>query len=306
MGVSATRLSKAVLVAGVLCVAVAAQGALLVYEPFNYTSGQDLSTLAVTGTGLGTTWAGAAGTFTTQSGSLAFSNFPTSGGKMWIDSAGDPANLWTTIPSNPNATGSDLWCSYLVDMVQFGNNGTSDGIYVNTAKSSESPTVARFIVSPDNMTATNTGNPTTMAPTIGAADGATTNGTGPLAVNTTYLVVADFQVSTSTKGTMWILSPDQYDAIKAGGITLAELNSPGAVTQKIVGTIGSNVGWGAFSKLNFSAWARSASQHEQASIDELRYGTTIDDVLPTPTPEPATLVLMSLSLVGLLRRRRMA
>jgi hypothetical protein len=79
-------------------------------------------------------------------------------------------------------------------------------------------------------------------PAVGV-DSGRTNSAVNLATQTAYLIVGKWEDTnadnTWDKGTMWVLSASNYDAIKAAGVTEAELNA--TYTVKVTDTASTGV-----------------------------------------------------------------
>ncbi|GEM_PF-5225052 len=109
-------------------------------------------------------------------------------------------------------------------------------------------------------------------------------------VGTTYLYIGKWEDTGGTSdldtGTMWILSAANYDAIKAGGITEAELNATNSGTATAIGSWGGITDTASFD-FDFRRY--------QGTIDELKYGSEIGDLF-TAIPEPSSLSLIGLAL----------
>jgi hypothetical protein len=117
----------------------------------------------------------------------------------------------------------------------------------------------------------------------------------------TYLAIAEFSSTDADGayelGTMWALSPANYDAVKAGGITEAELNANNVATASQAEDDNSVV---FLSNYYHGIVARRVT----GWYDELKYATSLDDILTRSVPEPTSAVLLVLGLLVLVGRRR--
>lgn len=138
-------------------------------------------------------------------------------------------------------------------------------------------------------------------------------GSSSLSDTGTYLLIAKFTgineaSGTARTGTWWALSAYDYDAIKAGGISEAELN---AIHRQ---TASETVLPTASQPLDFTTadyydllGARPAISNafQRYDFDEIYSGTSLAD-LALPVPEPSTAMLLLLGLALLRPRRRSA
>jgi fibronectin-binding autotransporter adhesin len=210
-----------------LAVSTRAQASLLVYEGFNYAGQNDSAALNGAafngGIGLSGTWAGA-GKY--RAAGLSFSDLAVAGGCA----EGTNAEIYYR-KLNVNQTGT-IWGSFLFKSVSAVDTTTnlSDLIVSRKANGNDWQIETNFGVAPKKYNGTTSdirlgGN--TNPPDVG-------NNTGGVAVaqNTTYLVLFKVQNLTPSGGvatgqtlTSWILSAEQYDNFKSGGLTEAELNA---------------------------------------------------------------------------------
>lgn len=237
---------------------------LLVQESFNYTVGANL-TGQNGGTGFSGAWEnGWNGSGGTIVAGLSFSDYPTSGAALRLHSATNavPALNERPMSANFGAAPQTVWSSclvsysytngpgyFLTEMYTAGNNASANfrhGIRVNSSGT--------------NYGVRYEGNPVT-----GGANSA----------NTTYLLIGKYSGGTST--TVWSLSAANYNAIKAGGITEAELNATNS--GKFVDTIATGEGNTLLSYLALSTMTLTSGTTVTATYDEVRLGLTLSDAV---------------------------
>lgn len=146
--------------------------------------------------------------------------------------------------------------------------------------------------------------------------GSTSAAAGSLSLSDTgtYLLIAKFTGinqanSVARTGTWWALSTADYDAIKSGGITEAELNATHRqmATETVLPTAAQPLMFttnDTYELRGFRPAISDAFQHYD--FDEIYAGTSISDLgLPVaPVPEPATMPLALLGAALLWRRSR--
>jgi hypothetical protein len=298
---------------GVVCFVVAASitsgawGALLVYEPFNYTAGQPL--LAQTNTSSGTTangnsWLAAAATTPTQyinttSGNLTAPPelLPPAGNSLGItysgtnNGAANRLGLSPDATSGSNFTSGTIYYSFLlrIDDINTGiSNSGVGGFFIglnNTANaaSGSNPTVAaarlHARIDPTDPAKYDLGIFTNRAAV--ATDPVWTSG---MTVGETLFVVASYDIGTANQAHLWINpagntfgalsapTPDITDTTSQGNPTIGSIIVRQTVTPKL-------------------------------SLDELRVGTTWADVTPVQIPEPSTIALLIVTVLGFVTRR---
>jgi hypothetical protein len=132
----------------------------------------------------------------------------------------------------------------------------------------------------------------------------------------TYLVLAEFTnilAAGSDPGdqeaALWILTEDQFDYFKPGGLTADELNAavlgpdPNQVHQRAY--ISTTTGEAIMTTLQYLEIEATTSSGgpNQMSVDEIRFGRSLDDVTPL-VPEPGTMTLLAAGGVAFLLQRR--
>ncbi|MDF3056925.1 MAG: anchor protein [Rariglobus sp.] len=265
-----------------------AHATLLVYEGFNgYTLGALAGQTPNTNTiGLDRTvgyYDGPAlfrtANYTLQSSSLSFAGLQTSGGSLNF-SAGTNV-IGADIDIATPFTGT-LWSSYLVRLSTKSTGLSGDGATIRIGTTpSDSSTTNHF-----NSWADSRSSSTNVAVGYGSTG---TNGTGTLALNTTYIVINRFtNVGNASGGTatLWALTVAQYNTFRLNGGDEAAL---GGTT---VTATASNTLTGTFVFSSTQA-VGIVTVNDAGAYDELRFGSTLADV--TPIPEPAT----SAALLGL-------
>ncbi len=273
----------------VLLVGTVSQAALLITESFDYAAG------ALNGQNGGTGWGGAwsvndtDGTAVVTSNGLTFGDMPVSGRAAEISISSTSAFVdmkATRSVSNMPNTGDDLWVSFLYKRSDsaIGSNGSRAAEIRHNG--------LNFRMKPKNGGS--------QGAALDYGDGTfVTNGTKNVQDGNVYLVVCrfgDVGEATGKHALMWILTPDDYDTVIADGtVSAAELDANHYLrldddhSQETFGAIWMGV---ATSQAPFAA-----------TFDELKYGTSADDVVPQPVPEPATIGLITIGTLGLIRRK---
>ncbi|HYE17958.1 MAG TPA: PEP-CTERM sorting domain-containing protein [Tepidisphaeraceae bacterium] len=288
-----------------------------IYEPFDYDSGVSLTSGLGAGDGFaaGQTWGGGAGAaYTITAGGLSLGSLSTSGRAV---SGSTTAGITAGRQVGVALTG-DVFASYLFNIAArpTGSVGNFAEVRVHTSQAGAgSASGVHFRMEADQHNGGATPKPGISYE--GINDTAATVGSSTPATGTTYIYLAKFTNVGETLGavntasaTMWILTADQFDHFRAGGLTEGELNGAPlgtGATDVFDRTSDGSVAAGTFS-LNTSNYVQLATlgtggNPTSITYDELRFGVTLDDV--TPVPEPAGLAsLAAVAVAGLLRRRR--
>lgn len=280
-------------------------GVELMSERFNgsgYTISASLNGLAG-GNGFGGPWqvqTGVGSTLTISAG-LTFTDYPVSGNALTLNVPGTGfGNLAgagrdigdASIPS----TGGDLWMSYLYRRNSGGSGGDDSRISIRDS----GLTNDRFILtSRDDLLEQNGG--------VGI-DASDQGGTNDIqTAGAVFLLIAKFtnfgngSPGNPQTGRFWALRPQDYDAIKSGGITESELIasawSTGADTP-----VTTPIGFTTADVILLNSTIGAASSGYNYTVDELRWATDLASVIP----EPSTSVLALLGAVMLGVRRRAA
>jgi hypothetical protein len=284
-----------------------ARAELLVYEGFNgYGTGNligkqiNANTMGLdTATNWATTQPGA---LTLQATSLTFDpSFITSGGSVTF---GTTTTVGAAKLSLTGDYAGTLWMSYLVNLTARGGNA-SDGIALRVTNDNASGGDRFDLMADTRNSSTNAG--------VGY-DGGTANSTNSgvnLTLGTTYLLIGSFTnvgvgltVGNPGVGTMYALTAAQFASFQAAGGTESYLTTTaigtgaGQVTARISDAA---VTTGTF---NFRStdFASMVAVNGTGTFDELRYGTTLNDV--TTIPEPGTATLLAIAGLGTLATRR--
>ncbi len=140
---------------------------------------------------------------------------------------------------------------------------------------------------------------------------AAASATNSLSDSNTYLLIAKFTnvnaASTVARvGTFWALSEADYNAIKSGGITEAELDSTHSQTQTetVLPTVPQPLNFSTSDFYDFRGIRPAvANAFESYYFDELYSGTSLADI-GLPVPEPAS--VGGAGIFAIARRRRRA
>ena len=279
------KTSLSLLTIAVLLTAVQVQGAVVIYEGFDYNSPGDVQGNgpgAPSGSSLGLsgTWGGD-NRLDVIGGSLGYGSLQTSGNSaQYTGTGGGGGNLGININGDLAAAGllnnsTTLWFSVVMNFVDVGNDefaftiGTAEpftnnlqggngvGVYVSSGGAAQAALYN--------------------AGTLQSATGST-NFQG-----TTQLIVGriDWGIDGSTADNLTLYAPGSDLDITGHDFSTASVD----LVQSGLSRIG--------------IWARNG---DSDSIDEIRFGSTLADV--TPVPEPSAALLGAVGALLLLRRRR--
>ena len=297
-----------------ICSLVAAAGALtapataelLLYEGFDYDLNASLAGQAGgygfdAGDAWNVTTGGGASTAQSIVAPFAFSDFPVAGNAFSANANTNPGRGGVTATRRigahfPVVTGSTLYVSFLARPNNAAQDdarrGRSELLFTDSAGAAPN---FRSRVKSESWE-------TTADDRAGVGyNGDLTLAATELSRQSTYLVIAEYTnvgVNASQQATIWFLTPAQYDAIKAGGITTTELSSSGAI---------SSVDYAANEALEASDLLTLSVTTEfghitRLLIDEVRVMTSLTDIYNVP--EPASLAMAAVALATICARRR--
>jgi hypothetical protein len=283
-----------------LAIASTARATLLVEEQFNYGApGGTIQTLNG-GTGFNAGWATPAAMSNIPYGAgLTFGSLAVAGGAA---STPDPAAPYA------NARGFSAATTTTLDNVG-GSSGTWYGSFLANYIGGI-PNVPTFLAigEPDNINGPNPVFEThnAAAPNNNAAFKMETRvaSTGlPLTAGVTYMYLWQIKFSAHAHGDLWILTADQYDNFVTGGLTETELNTAalGAGATDVYDRI----------QINANQFPTELDQIylyaplNQVTFDEIRISiNSLTEAAPQAVPEPASLSILALGALALLRRKR--
>ncbi|RRJ95065.1 hypothetical protein Ga0100231_012850 [Opitutaceae bacterium TAV4] len=298
---SNAMLGSAMLVFGLLTGTARAE--LLIYEGFNgYVDGtlrgQTVSTHSI-GLRAESAWGSSNSNATTginiQSTGLTFSNLAVSGGSAFQKSSSGTHSGAYLSDSLATYSGT-LYGSYLIQFSTSPSTDKTPYAIVDIAASPTDVTTRRFASAADNSGSSNN----TLAVGYDGPAANATNSSISLPAGATYIVLARFtnvgvQLDADTTGmaTQWVLSETQFDYFKATSFAGLETATIGSGTTNVICTVSDDaVTSGTYSltgALQLSMNANSSSR--TFTIDEIRFGTSLNDVTPL-VPEPRTMALL--------------
>ncbi|MFT3785020.1 MAG: hypothetical protein QM770_02490 [Tepidisphaeraceae bacterium] len=299
-----------------------AHAATLVSEPFNYTlnvaiAGRNGGSGFFAGDAWSYTEQGAGGS--TSTGTIApgltFSDLPVSGNSALLSvvsssSSGfsDTVNIRRRPAVVPNGTTDEFWTRYLF---RESVNRANVDLFVAGLTIDDVETVSlyhKFGTWAISGNANDHGG-VNVDTSVTAAISATNS----LSDSNTYLLIGKFTnvnagFTVARTGKFWALSVADYDAIKPGGITEAELDATHSqtATETVLPTVSQPLNFTTSDFYNFRGVRPAVSNaFESYYFDELVSGTTLGDLgLPTPpAPEPAS-AAVTLGTLFTLRRVR--
>ena len=276
---------------------VTSQAAVLLEESFDYEAGSLAGQAGGQGFAAGSAWSvsvssDAVGGAVVNAGSLAFSDYATSGNHLTITLDSITGTGARTVLAERgvgfSATGGDVWVTMLYQRNDALTNGSRTAeVRIDGSAGSQ------FGVQPKKSGSQNG--------TI-RYDGSTGGQSGALQNGDVRMLVARFADvgSTGAAATLWSFNESYYDTIKADGITIAELDASGtAVTDTLASDDSRTISSGDALKL----LANSSQAPFSFNLDELRYGTTLESAL-APVPEPSSIGIIAAGAALLLGRRR--
>ena len=264
-----------------------ASASLLMTESFDYSLGDLAGNNGGIGWGGGWTESDPDGTATVIDG-LSFSDYGVSGGaaRITMTSNNGFKDVVAKRQVGVNVTSGDLWVSFLYTQ--------PDGPLASVASRTASIRHGLKL----RMKPKNSGSQG-VAVDYGAGAGA--SGGWNVQNGDTFMFItrfADIGQATGGAAKMWVLTTVDYDAIKAGGVTIAELDAHHALAPS-AGHSNRTLTTADFTNLLI---ADSSNTSFSAVFDELHYGTSLDDVVVVP--EPATIALLGFGVLTVISRKR--
>ncbi len=256
---------KLFVVAAVGCLFQNVQATVLFQEGFNYTAGSSLG--GNVNPGNSTAWNGGNAGLNIGSGNLTYPNLPDQGGN---DLSISNATAGTSINTFANTTSGQIYYSFLLDVTTI--DGANDYITAlnpgSTVPGGGTDAINCYLYTNGKIG-------------LRTAGEATVTSASALSLNTTYMVVLEYNFATTTASLF--LDPTLGASQPTATLTLA---GSGSVT--------------AIDNVGFKAQATTGD----FLVDNLIVGTTWADVTPVATPEPSTFALAGLGLLGLVTRFR--
>ncbi|WFB37657.1 hypothetical protein P3T73_07780 [Kiritimatiellota bacterium B12222] len=304
-----------------------ASGAPLVYEGFNYggssgaMDGITTNALGLTGdyaTSTGTSGNGNVQTATYNSTSLSFTGYQSSGGSLTMSLAPEIDNtkeyVLTSVGFDSTATG-DIYHSFLANI---GANTMSNGSAGTEIRSQTTSNV--------NSSATKVGASMTVAPNRAGSSGNrpsvgyeadTSSGNGLVDVGSTYLYISKFTNVGGVGGTasLWVFDNAGFVAWQNGGGLEADMGTHASFTSTDT-RAAANILFNSNNSMRLSATEFSLNYNTGASnyslsgeltttYDEIRYGTSLNDVIAIPEASTGALVILGMmAFFGLSRKKK--
>ncbi|MCC6680028.1 MAG: hypothetical protein IT445_03905 [Phycisphaeraceae bacterium] len=268
-----------------------ALGAVLIGDSFDYNTG------ALAGNSGGTGWADAwttafstaTGSIDVTSGSIAFSDYATTGNKVTLDFQTAPAftSIWALRTVGQSVGSGDMWYSFLYQRQDTAGITTS-----RTAEVRFNDGVIHF--GSQVKASSSQGIRVRYEGSTGASAAATSIQDG-----NAYLAISKFENlnNVGSQATFWVLDAAGYDSIKAGGLTEAELNA----TAVLIATDATSTTEVLTANLDKIELVNATSSYPFTfDLDEIRLGTSLADVIP----EPVTAGWLAAGITLLFIRRR--
>lgn len=286
---------------------------LLIYEGFDYAPGNNIDTVTSTGIGLSGNWTvtNAAGNNPHSVGSgLSFGDLIVSGGSIERDIRDGRSTTSRTVTASPllTADNTSIYFSVLMDPT-INSNGflQGEGQFGNT--------YATLIFGNEELTDSGNGNNGGNGTIANNGDGVGVGFFGPPLFSTLGFSGVGIQGVTFTNGTSnqsdrqtsSIVTGDALSLIvgridwAANGssdtISLFNITDPTAPLGTAFSSQVLDVDQTTFDTI-------SITDGQTSAFDEIRFGTTLADVLPVAVPEPTSTSLLYLGSLAFFRRRR--
>jgi hypothetical protein len=275
--------------------------ALLVYEGFADYQAGSLQGIAASSssTGLSGNWEQTTSSHSVVTSGLSFEGLAYQGGALSIGSGTTISGIGLS-NSAALAPGSTLYTSYLVRQNINANYGSS--ILTRIHDSSATSSGGYFSAFADGRAS--------QTAAVGYHDiwnpSNSLAGSSPIVSGQTYIVISSFTnvgVASAGDAHIYVLNQLQFSNLLAADIHTLGSREAGTGNDQVWSaavTLGAS-GSGTF---NSSDYLQILTLETNGVIDELRYGTTLGDVLPIPEPSATLLLGAFLSILGSTRRRR--
>ncbi len=291
-----------ILLAVLVCMTSAAQATLLLYEPFDYATGNiatvDTSGGPAIGFDPGSQWSeNSTRTTNIHAGSLGFGTMANTGNKFQYWSGGTDGSNTVQRGIALNQSSGDLWMAYLYQPTA-ATPRLKGGVHVDPDNNNTLIT-RKFGASSALQGSTTNGNLQLYYNNVRAEGTAVSSST----VNQMWIhKYTDLGSASGGTATLWTIDAADYDAIASGGVTEAELDANNI--QKIFTTL-----TGTAATLNWTDTLRiyvrdNGSGTGTFYVDEIRMATTLNEAMDVTIPEPATMSLLALGGMAMLRRRK--
>jgi hypothetical protein len=200
-----------------------------------------------------------------------------------------------------------LWSSYLVNFSSMSTAATGNGALTRVANDIAN-SGERFNSYADARISSGSST-TNLGISYNVANNITVGSTS-LSLNTTYIIISKYTdvgslISAGTgTGTLYALSLSQFGSFISAGGTEAYLNAAtiGTGASNVTGRVSNTNSTTGTYLFQSGAYAEFVNVSDGATFDELRYGSTLTDVVPVP--EPGTLALVATGVLGLFVSRR--
>lgn len=262
-------------------IAGSVDAALVVYEPFDMTVGENLENQPA-GTGLSGSWTKVSGnTYVISSGNLTYGTLPTAGNAILPTAAARYSNNPSAALNGAGllANGTTLWMSAVVRPLVGANS-------ILTVRLGDNPVDAANNVSAGDSVGFNFQNGNDLQNRYNENGTATNPGTflNNATTNQTLLVVIEM---------IWNADDNLADTI----------NYYLPDTSLALGSVKATINTIDFNQASFDTLSFAVSDNGSADLDEIRFGSSYADVIST-IPEPTCATLLGLGGLLLLRRRR--